>query len=132
MLDWYSGLIARSKQKKVEVYRFTEQSKIQHTMSTFRLVRKAPPHVSNPWEDKDFEMNSEPEDEDLDVATATKLQSPFEPALNPGQAPSQKRSALPEGMASQVGSVLAFHQSQSPERHGTLQVEEEAVSYFIC
>src|SRR5277367_2481621 len=89
-------------------------------MSTFnRLVRKAPPPVSNPWVDKDFEMNSEPEDEDLDAATATQLRSPFEPALNPGQAPSQKRSALPEGMATQVSSVLAFRRSQSPERHGT-------------
>jgi hypothetical protein len=88
--------------------------------------------LSNPWVDKDFEMNSEPEDEDLDVATATQLQSPFEPALNPGRAQSLKRSALPEGKATQVGSVLAFGRSQSPERHGTLQVEEEAVSYLYA
>ena len=95
-------------------------------MDTFnRLIRKVPPHKSTPFVDEDSEMNFGLQDEDLGVAaTANELQSPFNPPSIPAHAPSQKCSALPPGVANQVGAVLTFHRSQSPERHGTLQVNK--------
>lgn len=95
-------------------------------MDTFnRLIRKVPPPESTPFVDEDCEMNFGPQDEDLGVAaTANELQSPFNPPSIPAHVSSQKRSALPPGAANQVGAVLTFRRSRSPERHGTLQVNE--------
>ena len=100
-------------------------------MDTFnRLIRKGPPPQSTPFVDEDFEMNSGQQDEVLSVAaTANELQSPFNAASIPTHAPSQKHSALPPGVANQVGAVLTFRRSRSrsPERHGTLQVKEVSI-----
>jgi hypothetical protein len=98
-------------------------------MDTFnRLIRKVPP-PSTPFVDEDCEMNFRPQDEDLGVTvTANELQSPFNPAHAPSHTPSHKRSALSPGPANRAGT---FRQSRSPERHGTLQVNEVSAFHTV-
>lgn len=96
-------------------------------METFnRLIRKAHPI------DEDSEMVSQEQHSHV-ATTAAELQSPFENGPIVGS--SQRHSALPPGIASQIGRRLTFPPSRSPERrsperHGTLQVDE--VSSTLC